>query len=74
MYSRRAFEHLLDAGMQSRTFDFHIEALTLVYRAGFEIAETPIRYEFTNSSLRPAIVGDALRTWGRLWVGGLAKR
>jgi len=59
---------LVDAQMQSRTFDFHIEALAYVYRAGFKIEEEPIRYVFTNSSLRPAIVVDALKTWGRIWT------
>jgi len=68
MYSRRAFEHLVNAEMQSTTFDFHIEALAYVYRAGMIIAETPIRYEFTNTSLRWSIVGDALRTCGRIWT------
>jgi dolichol-phosphate mannosyltransferase len=71
MYSRRAYELLLDSQMRSVTFDFHIEALAYVYRAGMTIAETPIRYEFTNSSLQPAIVGDALRTCGRIWVSEL---
>jgi dolichol-phosphate mannosyltransferase len=71
MYSRRAYELLLDARMRSVTFDFHIEALAYVYRAEMTIKETPIRYEFTNSSLRPAIVGDALRTCGRIWVSEL---
>lgn len=68
MYSRRAFALLVDAKMQSKTFDFHIESLAYVYRAGFRIEETPIRYAFTNSSLRPAIVWEALRTCGRIWV------
>ena len=67
MYSRRAFELLLDAPLRSRAFDFHIEALALVYRAGLAIAEIPIAYRFTNSSLRREIVVEALRTCGRLW-------
>lgn len=71
MYSQRAMQLLVDAQMQSRTFDFHIEALAYVYRAGFRIEEEPIRYAFTNSSLRPAIVLDALRTCGRIWVSDL---
>lgn len=71
MYSRRAVELLVNARMQSKTFDFHIEALAYVYRAGLRIEETPIRYAFTNSSLRPAIVWDALRTCARIWVTDL---
>ena len=68
MYSSRAMKLLVDARMQSRTFDFHIEALAYVYRAGYRIEETPIRYAFTNSSLRPRIVLDALRTCARIWT------
>jgi len=67
MYSRRAFELLLDAPLESTTFDFHIEALTWVYRAGLRIEETPITYEMSNSSLRLSVVGDAVRTAARLW-------
>jgi len=71
MYSRRAFSLLVNAKMQSLTFDFHLESLAYVYRAGMTIKEIPIRYEFTNSSLRPAVVRDALRTCGRIWVSDL---
>jgi dolichol-phosphate mannosyltransferase len=71
MYSRRACELLIGAQMQSTTFDFHIEALAYVFRAGMRIEETPIHYSFTNSSLRWSIVGDALRTCGRIWVSEL---
>jgi hypothetical protein len=53
------------------TFDFHLESLAYVYRAGMSIKEIPIRYQFTNSSLRPAIVWDALRTCGRIWISDL---
>jgi dolichol-phosphate mannosyltransferase len=67
MYSRRAYELLLAAPMQSRSFDFHLEALAYVYRAGFEIREVGITYQFSNSSLRPEIVTEALRTCARLW-------
>jgi len=71
MYSRQALELLLNAQMQSTTFDFHIESLAYVFRAGMRIEETPLRYEFTNSSLRLGIVGDAIRTCGRIWMSEL---
>jgi dolichol-phosphate mannosyltransferase len=67
MYSRRAFELLLEAPLRSRAFDFHIESLSVVYRAGLSLEEIPNAYRFTNSSLRPEIVVEALRTCGRLW-------
>jgi dolichol-phosphate mannosyltransferase len=68
LYSRRAYELLLATPLRSRAFDFHIEALAVVYRAGLRIAEVPIAYRFSNSSLRREIVVEALRTCGRLWV------
>jgi dolichol-phosphate mannosyltransferase len=68
MYSRRAYELLLEAPLRCRAFDFHIESLTWVYRAGLSIVEIPITYRFTNSSLRREIVVEALRTCARLWA------
>lgn len=71
MWGRDALRLLVSSKMKSRTFDFHIESLAYVYRAGMVIVEIPIRYEFTNSSLRLGIVGDALRTCGRIWISEL---
>jgi dolichol-phosphate mannosyltransferase len=71
MYSRRACELLVGADLRSRAFDFHIESLAVVYRAGYRIEEVPITYRFTNSSLRWAIVWEALRTWAGLWTRDL---
>ena len=68
MYSRQAYELLLAAPMRSQTFDFHLEALAYVFRAGLRIEEVDITYQFSNSSLQAGIVVDALRTCGRLWV------
>jgi len=68
MYSRRACDLLVGAPLRSRAFDFHIESLAVVYRAGLRIEEVPITYRFTNSSLQPAIVWEALRTWASLWT------
>jgi dolichol-phosphate mannosyltransferase len=71
LYSRQACELLVRAPMGCRAFDFHIEALAWVYRAGFRIEEIPIRYAFTNSSLRPTVVREALRTCLRIWSSEL---
>ena len=70
-YSRRAFQLLVGSELRSRAFDFHIESLAVVYRAGLRIEEVPITYRFTNSSLRPEIVWEALRTWASLWTRDL---
>ncbi|MCG8589950.1 MAG: glycosyltransferase [Proteobacteria bacterium] len=66
LYSRRAIDVLLAADLQSRSFDFMIEALWHVHRAGLVIAEVPIAYRFTGSSLNARVVGDALRMLGRM--------
>ncbi len=66
MYSRDAVRLLLGCDMQSRSFDFHLEALAYVYRKGMRIAEIPITYLHTNSSLRWRVLRDAFRTWCRL--------
>lgn len=71
LYSRRACELLVNAPLRSRAFDFHIEALAFVYRAGMRVEEVPITYHFTTSSLRWQIVWEALRTWGSLWTRDL---
>jgi dolichol-phosphate mannosyltransferase len=68
MYSRRAYELVAKAPMRSRSFDFHLEALAYVFRAGFRIEEVEISYRFSNSSLQPGIVVEALKTCGRLWA------
>ena len=66
MYSRNAFDFLLRSEMQSRSFDFHLEALANIHRAGMTITEVPIVYHYSNSSLRWRVVQDALRTYGRI--------
>jgi dolichol-phosphate mannosyltransferase len=68
LYSRRAVEVLLGSELRSHAFDFHIEALARVFRSGLPIEEVPIAYRFTNSSLRPWIVWEALRTCARLGI------
>jgi len=72
MYSRAAYEVILDSDLVSKTFDFHLEALARVHRAGLRIDEVPISYRYTNSSLQLGIVADAARTCGRIWTGRLA--
>jgi dolichol-phosphate mannosyltransferase len=71
MYSRKALLVLLTRKMRSRSFDFHLEALARVARGGdLRIEEVPITYVYSNSSLKLKIVGEALRTWWRIWVEG----
>ncbi len=73
MYSRAAVELLLGSKMYSRSFDFHLEALARVYRHGMKIAEVPIVYVHSNSSLRWRVVGHALQTWYRIGLTSLRR-
>jgi len=66
MYSREAFDFLLQRKMQSRSFDFHLEALAYIHRARMKIAEVPIVYVYSNSSLRWRVLADALTTYVRI--------
>jgi len=60
MYSRRAVKLLLDRKMRARTFDFHTEALMLIFRNGLKITEVPITYNFSNSSLNMRVIMDSV--------------
>jgi dolichol-phosphate mannosyltransferase len=65
-YSRGAMTLLTSTPMQCRAFDFLLETLAVIVRAGLSVREVPITYVFTGSSLTNRIVLDALRTWWRL--------
>lgn len=68
MYSRAAVEVILSRPLRSRSFDFHLETLALVYRAGLAIREVPISYVYSSSSLNLAVVRDALKMWAYLFT------
>lgn len=72
-YSRRAMQAVVDSPMVCRSFDFHLEALAVVHYAGLSVAEFPIEYRFSNSSLNRRVVRQAFKTWLRL-MGGLHRR
>jgi len=63
MYSRAAVDVILSRPLRSRSFDFHLETLALVYRAGLTIREIPISYAYSSSSLNARVVRDALKMW-----------
>jgi dolichol-phosphate mannosyltransferase len=65
-YSRRAMELLTTAPMQCRAFDFLLETLVVLLRAGMSVREVPISYHFTGSSLNRRIVFESFKTWWRL--------
>jgi dolichol-phosphate mannosyltransferase len=60
-YSRRALALLLSRAMQAKTFDFHTEALMLIYRQGLSIQEVPISYDFSTSSFNYRVLLTGIR-------------
>lgn len=55
-YSKRAANLISQAHLQSKAFDFHMEALALCIRAGMSVAEIPITYVFSNSSFNRKVL------------------
>lgn len=68
-YSRRAMETLTTAPLRGRAFDFLLETLAVLSRSGASIREVSISYRFSNSSLNPSIVLEALKMWWTLRRG-----
>lgn len=62
-YSRQAVELLLSRPLKAKAFDFHIEALMIIYRNGCSIKEVPISYEFSNSSFNYRVLLRAIRMY-----------
>jgi dolichol-phosphate mannosyltransferase len=66
-YSRAALLLLTEAPLQGRSFDFVLETAALLSWSGVSLAEVPISYRHTNSSLALRAVGNALRMWWGLF-------
>lgn len=62
-YSRNAVELLLSRPLKAKAFDFHMEALMIVYRNGCSIKEVPISYEFSNSSFNYRVLLRAVKMY-----------
>jgi dolichol-phosphate mannosyltransferase len=60
-YSRKAVQLLLRKKMKAKTFDFHTEALLLIYRNGLSIREVPITYVYSNSSLNSRVLKTGMK-------------
>lgn len=71
-YSPRALRILTETPLRSRSFDFLLESLAVLCRAGASLREVPITYRFSNSSLDNRVVLEALRTWWSLARPGTA--
>jgi dolichol-phosphate mannosyltransferase len=60
-YSKRACALIAKTKLQSKAFDFHMEALALCYRAGMTVEEIPISYVFSNSSFNKNVFKQAMK-------------
>lgn len=60
-YSKRAAERIAKTELLSKAFDFHMEALSLCYRAGMKVDEIPINYVFSNSSFNNKVLKQAVK-------------
>lgn len=60
-YSKRAYELIAQTDLKSKSFDFHMEALALCFRAGMKVEEIPITYIFSNSSLNRKVFIQAIK-------------
>ncbi|NBU97767.1 MAG: glycosyltransferase family 2 protein [Spirochaetia bacterium] len=71
-YSTKAFTSIANTTLESRAFDFHMEALTIAYREGGKVKEIGIHYKFSNSSFNRRVLKLAIafawkllkRKWG----------
>ena len=61
--TRHAVELLLSRPLKAKAFDFHMEALMIVYRNGGSIREVPISYEFSNSSFNYQVLLRATKMY-----------
>ncbi len=60
-YSDVAARLIAQTDLESRAFDFHMEALAICVRAGLSAGEIPIEYEFSNSSFNSKVLWLALK-------------
>ncbi|MCB1175645.1 MAG: glycosyltransferase family 2 protein [Leptospiraceae bacterium] len=60
-YSARAARLIARSQLESRAFDFHMEALALCCRQQMKATEIPIHYVFSNSSFNSRVLKQAMR-------------
>lgn len=52
---------IAEAELKSKAFDFHMEALAICVRAGLNVREIPIEYNFSNSSFTRKVLWLAIK-------------
>jgi dolichol-phosphate mannosyltransferase len=60
-YSSEAMQLILSRNMSSRSFDIMLESVHLIHRHNLRIAEVPVTYRFSTSSLNLSVIRDCIR-------------
>lgn len=60
MYSKGAMERIGSSHLRSKSFDFHMEALSIIFRTGGTIKEIPIKYTYSNTSFNLRVLRHAI--------------
>lgn len=60
MYSRDAMKRIVSMDLRSKSFDFHMEALSIVIRSGGTIKEIPVKYTYSNTSFNLRVLKQAI--------------
>lgn len=60
-YDKKFVKIIAEYPLESIAFDFHMEALSIVAKAGGSIKEIPIQYTFSNSSFNSKVLKLAIK-------------
>lgn len=60
MYSKRIYSKIVSTNLESKAFDFHMEALAIAISNDASFKEVPITYIFSNSSFNSKVLKLAL--------------
>lgn len=59
-YSKKIYSKIAEAKLESKSFDFHMEALHIAVKNGASQKEIPITYKFSNSSFNRRVLFQAM--------------
>ena len=62
-FSKKSIKIILEKKIHSKSYDFHLETVFYIYKKKKHIYETPISYQYTNSSLNNKVVLDCIVLW-----------
>jgi dolichol-phosphate mannosyltransferase len=68
-YSSEAMQLLLSRNTASRSFDIMVESVYFIYTHNLRIAEVPISYRYSSSSLNLNVIKDCIRMCFKILLG-----